>query len=89
MVWFECVSVCVWFECVCDWDGGGGGGGGVMKIKIILCVEEDYMCEWKLDVFRVYWNFVFELWLMGWVMEYKCVLNVMKLDKVFAKSFAG
>jgi WD repeat and SOF domain-containing protein 1 len=68
---------------------GGGGGGGAMKIKTISRVEEDYTRERKSDALKVHRNLAPELRPMGRATEYKRALNATKLDKVFAKPFAG
>lgn len=61
----------------------------VMRVKTISRVEEDYTRERKSDRLRVHRNLDPELRPMHRAVEYKRALNAVKLDKTFAKPFAG
>ena len=60
-----------------------------MRVKTISRVEEDYTRERKSDRLRVHRNLDPELRPMQRAVEYKRALNAVKLDKTFAKPFAG
>ena len=60
-----------------------------MKIKVISRIEEEHTRECKSDPIKIHRNLNPQLHPMHMATEYKRALNATKLDKVFAKPFAG